>query len=132
MSYEIGRCWGYIGMVIRHGLYCPYSASFARSMPLVRTKEWTQHLPDGFTVEVVLTTFLKRIASFSVVLIKDNQCVTRYDTAHGFAHRDVLGRKSASPLVKIRYTMRLTEVFNYARKDLTENYAKHYEYYDCH
>ena len=101
-------------------------------MGIVRPKEWTQDLPDGFTVEVVLKTFLSKIVSFSVVLLKDGQCISRYDTTHGFAHRDVLGQKNASPLRKIKYTMRLTEVFNYARKDFAQNYAKHYEYYQNH
>jgi hypothetical protein len=101
-------------------------------MSILRSKEWTQYLPDGFTIEVVLTTFLNRIVSFSVVLVKDDQCISRYDTAHGYAHRDILGQKSASPLMKVQYTMRLMEVFNYARKDFTENYAKYYEYYQNH
>lgn len=104
----------------------------ARWMGIIRKKEWTQYLPDGFTVEAVLTTFLSRIVSFSVVLLKDGQCISRYDTAHGFAHRDVLGRKSASPLRKIKYRMPLTEVFNHARRDFTENYAKYYEYREIH
>jgi hypothetical protein len=102
----------------------------ARWMGIIRTKEWTQQLPDGFTIEVVLTTVLSRIVSFSVVLLKDGQCISRYDTAHGFAHRDVLGRKSAS-IFKIPYdTLTLKEVFRFADKDLSENYAKYYAYYE--
>lgn len=29
-----------------------------------------------------------------MVLVYEDECITRYDTAHGFANRDVLGRKS--------------------------------------
>jgi hypothetical protein len=69
-------------------------------MGIIRTREWTKYLPDGFTIQVFLKTFLGQIVSFSVVLLKDGECITRYDTMHGFAHRDVMGRKSDFPLFK--------------------------------
>lgn len=100
---------------------------------LIRKSDWTEYLPDGFVMQVYMNTLLSRIVSFSVVLIKDDECITRYDTAHGFAHRDVLGRKSASSLYKIPYdTLTLEEAFRHARQDLPQNYAKYYAYYEAH
>lgn len=100
---------------------------------LIRRRVWTKTLPEGFTIQADLNTLRGEIVSFSVVLVKDEQCITRYDTAHGYAHRDVLGRKSDSPIDKVLYdTLTLKEVFNHANKDLSENYAKYYEYYKSH
>lgn len=93
-----------------------------------RERHWTKHLPDDFLIQVSLRTAGPEIISFSVALVKDGRCITRYDNAHGFAHRDVLGRKSASPLEKERFnSLTSSEVFNYAIKDIAKNYAKYYE-----
>ena len=50
-------------------------------------------------------------------------CVTRYDTAHGQAHRDVLGKSSG--LLEKQWLLELTfnEAFDYALGDLKKNYA---------
>ena len=53
-------------------------------MLMLRTKEWIKYLPDGFAIYVTLRTFLGNISGFSLVLVKDDECITRYDTAHGF------------------------------------------------
>jgi hypothetical protein len=101
---------------------------------LYRERRWTKYLPDGFILQVYLKTDRAQIVSFSVALIKDRECVTRYDNAHGFAHRDVIGRKTA-PRVreKERFdSLTLNEVFNYAIQDITENYAKYDEEYRKH
>ena len=98
-----------------------------------RERHWTKCLPDGFVVQVYLETNRGQILSFAAALIKDGACITRYDNAHGFSHRDVIGQKSASTLWKERFdTLTLNEVFNYAIKDLSENYAELYEYYCKH
>jgi hypothetical protein len=100
---------------------------------IIRKKQWTEYLPNGFVMQVYLNTILGKIVSFSVVLIKDDECISRYDTAHGYAHRDVLGRKSSSPLNKISYNMlTLGEVFRYAREDFSKNYEKYYDYFETH
>src|SRR6266571_1122090 len=96
----------------------------------IRERDWIKYLPDGFTIYFALTTLLGQIVSFSVVLIKGDDCIARYDTAHGFAHRDIMGRKSAVPIGKERYdNMTLKEVFRYADQDFSENYARYYEEY---
>jgi len=100
---------------------------------IIRKKDWTEYLPNGFVMQVYMNKILGRIVSFSVVLINGNECISRYDTAHGYAHRDVLGRKSASPLYKIPYNMlTLEEVFRYAREDFSTNYANYYAYFETH
>src|SRR5438874_12882721 len=99
-------------------------------MGVIRTRYWIQYLHAGFTISVLLKTFLGQIVSFSVVLLREHASVTRYDTAHGFVHRDVIGQKTASTLYKERYDiLTLKEGFNHARKDLAENHAKYYQYY---
>ena len=61
-------------------------------MGIIRERDWIKYLPDEFTLYFSLKTLLGQIVSFSVVLIKDDQYVARYDTAHEFAHRDIMGR----------------------------------------
>lgn len=99
-----------------------------------RTRHWTKYLPDGFVLQVYLETDRGVILSFGAALIKDGACITRYDNAHGFAHRDILGRKTAasSPKKERFDSLTLKEVLNYAIKDLSENYQEHYEYYQSH
>jgi len=93
---------------------------------LFREKRWTKHLADDFTLQVYLKTDRGQLVSFSVALIKNGECVTRYDNAHGFAHRDIIGRKAACTLEKERFdSLTLNEVLNYAIKDISKNYAKY-------
>jgi hypothetical protein len=102
-------------------------------MRIFRERDWIKYLPDGFAIYFSLKTFRGEIVSFSVVLVKDDECISRYDTAHGFAHRDIIGRKSASPVEKESYPMLiLKEVFRHADEDFSENYARYYEYYQSH
>ena len=44
-------------------------------MGIIREREWIKYLPDGFTIYFALKTLLSQIVSFSVVLIKDDQCI---------------------------------------------------------
>ena|ERR1700730_17939486 len=100
---------------------------------LFRERNWTKYLPDGFVMQVYLKTDRGVIVSFCVALVKDGECVTRYDNAHGFAHRDVIGRKAACTLEKERFdTLTSKEVFNYAIQDLSKNYAEYDEDYRKH
>lgn len=102
-------------------------------MATIREREWIKHLPDGFVIYFYLKTHLGELLSFTAALLKDGECITRYDNAHGFAHRDVRGRKAADTITKQTYSgLTSKEVLHYANQDLTENYAKHYEYYQSH
>ena len=101
-------------------------------MPIFRERDWIKDLPDGFTIYFYLKTFLGQIVSFSAVLLKDGECVTRFDTAHGFIHRDVIGRKNGF-LHKEKYSdLTLKEGFKYANEDLSANHTRYYEYYENH
>ena len=101
-------------------------------MAIFREREWIKHLPDGFTIYFYLKTFLGQIVSFSAVLLKDGECVTRYDNAHGFVHRDVIGRENTSMHKEIYSTLTLKEAIKRANDDLSENYLRYYEYYANH
>lgn len=101
-------------------------------MPIFRERDWIKDLPDGFTIYFYLKTLLGQIVSFSAILLKDGACVTRYDTAHGFVHRDVIGWKNGF-LRKEKYTdLTLKEGFRQADEDLSANYERYYEYYENH
>jgi hypothetical protein len=101
-------------------------------MRVLRDRDWIKDLPDGFSIYFYLKTFLGQIVSFSAVLLKDGECVTRYDNAHGFVHRDVIGRKSAFLYKAVYDTLTLKEGFRWANEDLSANYTRYYEYYESH
>jgi len=48
-------------------------------MGIIRERDWIKYLPDEFALYFSLKTLLGQVVSFSVVLIKDDQCVARYD-----------------------------------------------------
>jgi hypothetical protein len=102
-------------------------------MALIRTRRWYKPLPDGFEIYNELQTLLGKVVGFSVVLIKDKEGVTRYDTCHECVHRDLLGRKTAGVIDKIWYPdLTLQEGFNHADEDLSNNCTGYYEYYESH
>jgi len=101
-------------------------------MGVTRTKEWIKYLPDGFRIYHRLNTLLGKVVSFSVALLNDGECVTRADMAHGFAHRDVIGRKSGTLHKEPYINLTPEEVFNYADQDFSENYAEYNAYYESH
>jgi len=95
-------------------------------------KEWTHYLPDGFTLRVGRQTVGGEMTGFSVALVYEGECIVRYDTAHGFAHIDILGQKSG--LLEKRPCENLTtrEAFQHAIHDLKTNYRQHLAYYLAH
>jgi len=48
-------------------------------------------------------------------------CITRYDTAHGFAHRDVLGINEGLRGKLPCPTMNYNQAFDYAIRDIEQN-----------
>ena len=92
-------------------------------------KDWIKDLPDGFHLLVFQNSFLGIWYGFSVVLIYNNECVARYDTAHKQAHRDVLGQRKG--LIKKEWceNMSFKEAFKYAIADLSSNYQAYLEFY---
>jgi hypothetical protein len=98
-------------------------------MPL---KRWIQYLPDGFMLYIGKQTDKGLITSFSVALIFEDECIARYDTAHGFAHRDVLGRKPALIEKKICENVTNRLAFQHAISDLQPNFREYYAFYLAH
>ena len=92
-------------------------------------KNWTIHLDDDCSILIFLQTDGPLVIGFAVVLVAkvDGEfvCVTRYDTAHGQAHRDVLGRKSG--LMEKEWLVDLTfnEAFDYAIAKVKESYGNY-------
>ncbi len=81
-------------------------------------KEWIQELPDGFTALRLAADSARRNQGF--FRRSDLWRRAGYDTAHGFAHRDVLDRKSAL-IAKERYeTLGMREAFQHAIHDLKQ------------
>jgi hypothetical protein len=66
-----------------------------------------------------------KVIDFRVVYLAEIgnkfQCITRYDTAHGYAHRDVLGRKEGLRGKIPCPTMNHNQAFNYAIRDIKTN-----------
>jgi hypothetical protein len=69
---------------------------------LFRERHWTKYLPDGFVMQVYLKTAHGRIVTFSVALIKNGECVTRYDNAGeppGFRTLLILAQRTETQLI---------------------------------
>jgi len=98
-------------------------------MPL---KGWIQYLPDGFDLRVLRQTDHGRLTAFSVVLVYEDECIRRYDTAHGFAHRDILGRKSGLIEKQPCESLANEEAFHNAINDLKTNYRAYLGFYLTH
>ena len=91
---------------------------------------------EGFYLRIQRRTESGAIASFAVVLFADIQDewvnISRYDTAHGYPHRDVLGKREG-----LRGKLRMTKLtkkraFRYAIRDLTENAENYLEDFLAH
>jgi hypothetical protein len=98
-------------------------------------KEWFIPM-EGFYLRIQRRTESGEIVSFAVVLFADIQDewvnISRYDTAHGYPHRDVLGKREG-----LRGKLRMTkltkkQVFRYAIRDLTENAENYLEDFLAH
>ena len=95
-------------------------------------KEWIRYLQDGFEIMVRIVTKNGKVEKFAVVLMHDGEDITRFDNAHGVAHRDVLGRKNAFIRKEWYESMDTSEAFQYAINDLSQNCHRYLAYYDAH
>ena len=98
-------------------------------------KEWTIEL-DEARIYIWRHTQAGVVISFAVVLIAwtgdEWECVTRYDCAHGFPHRDVLG-KQAGLLYKQTFSgFTLEKLLHHAIRDCQKNREKHIEFFASH
>lgn len=98
-------------------------------------KEWTKSF-DEFALLVRRATSGSETLSFSVVLLAflDGHWtdITRYDTAHGVPHRDVLGARKGLRSKRWMDDVSLAEAFEYALRDCTENAKNHLADYLTH
>lgn len=72
------------------------------------------------------TTDEGNVTRFRVILFatiaETTHCVTRYDTAHGYAHRDVLGLKEGLRGKLACHTVTHNDAFHYAIHDIKQNF----------
>jgi hypothetical protein len=95
-------------------------------------KAWVQHLPDGFHIVVRRELNKGKITEFAVVLVYNNECISRYDSADGAPHKDILGIKLGL-IRKVWYeNLEAKEVFNNAIKDFKTNYRSHFKFFCFH
>ncbi|MEX1117299.1 MAG: hypothetical protein WEB60_00755 [Terrimicrobiaceae bacterium] len=91
-------------------------------------KEWT--IPgDGITLIVRRNTIGGKVESFAVILVAfvDGSWIniTRYDSAHGIPHRDILGKRKGLLEKEWFFGSSNLEVFEYAICDL-QSHAQEY------
>ena len=87
-------------------------------------KEWV--IPRGdFAILIRRDTNGGMVVSFSVVLLAfmngEWTDISRYDTAHGYAHRDVLGRNEGLRGKLPCFTITYEDAFAYAITDFKNN-----------
>ena len=92
-------------------------------------KEWEIPLPDGFILLIRKETLFGKWIGFAVVLAFEGECITRYDTAHGRPHRDLLGKEKGWIGKEICSTMEMKAAFEYAINDLTAKSKSYYAYF---
>lgn len=101
-------------------------------MPL---KRWIIEL-EGARILVSRTTRRGRVESFAVVLLiwtdAGWECATRYDCAHGFAHRDVIGRRAGLLYKQTFAGLTHAEIFHHALRDFQKNHAALIAFYLAH
>jgi len=95
-------------------------------------KEWTIDLGESrifvwrCTVKGELTDFLVALLAWTGAKW---ECITRYDCAHGFPHRDVNGQRGGL-LYKETFTgLTNAQVFDHGLLDLQENYGTHLQFF---
>ena len=101
-------------------------------MPL---KYWIIEL-ERARILVSRTTRRGKVESFAVVLLAWTEvgweCATRYDCAHGFAHRDVIGRQGGLLYKQSFAGLTHAEIFRHALHDFQENHAAYIAFYLSH
>lgn len=96
-------------------------------------KDWLIWLDHSCRIECERITRGGKVVSFRLVLLADiagtTHCVTRYDTAHGFAHQDILAFGGAVlekiPMREADFTL----AFQAAYHDVVENYERYMREY---
>lgn len=100
-------------------------------------KEWIVFLNDLARMEVEKITVRGRVIGFRVILLVEIDgelhCITRYDTAHGFAHRDVLafgGKQLDKEILPVNDDY--NAAFELACRDIISNHEHYLHFYKTH
>ena len=101
----------------------------------VPQKQWIIELGDA-RILVSRATARGNVESFAVVLLVWTdagwECATRYDCAHGFAHRDVLGRRAGLLYKQSFAGLTRAEIFRHALRDFQKNHPACIAFYLAH
>jgi len=91
-------------------------------------------LPEGFRIVVDYSWLRGKIPHFALILIRAHETkpgyhmVCRYDTAHNFAHLDLLNQKGeVMEKVAVPGNLRYKEAFNHAQDDLKKHYQRYWQ-----
>lgn len=98
-------------------------------------KEWVIELGDA-SVYIWRSNLKGEPVSFAVILLAsidgEWECVTRYDCAHGFPHRDVIGKASGLLYKEMFPGLTFEQIFRHAIRDCQNNYKKHIRFFQAH
>jgi len=93
-------------------------------------------LPEGFRVVLEYWWLRGKITRFAAILILPRgtepgyHMICRYDTAHNFAHLDLLNQKGdVMEKVAVPGNLRYKDAFLYAQDDLKKNYKRYWQKY---
>lgn len=74
-----------------------------------------------------------RVLTFRILLLMEHEgecrCVARYDTAHGFAHLDILGMRKGLLAKRPLLGQSYSEAIEYAIRDFKENWKDYVRSY---
>jgi hypothetical protein len=93
-------------------------------------KQWEIPLQSGMRLLIDRRAVAGKVVGFRVVLLAQidgkTRCLTRYDTAHGYAHQDILD-ENEKPLAKLLLaTEDLNEALHHAIHDLKTNSERYF------
>jgi len=95
-------------------------------------KEWRINLGE---FQIVVTRHTERgvLVDFLVALLAWTgskwECITRYDCAHGFPHRDVIGERGGLLYKQPFPGLSNAQVFNHALLDYQKSYEAHLKFF---
>ena len=106
-----------------------------RSKPAI-FKKYSIELADGFRIVAEYQWLPGKMKDFALVLIRPKgsaagyDMICRYDTAHDFAHFDLLNNEGrVVEKVAVPGNLSYKEAFLYAQDDLKKNYQRYWQAY---
>jgi hypothetical protein len=99
-------------------------------------KKYNIELPDGFRIVAEYVWQRGKMPKFALILIRENEqsgeydMICRYDTAHDFAHLDLLDSKGrVIEKVAVSGMMSYKAAYTHAKNDLQTNYLRYWQAY---